>query len=174
MENEARLLLSTARFEVRELVTQTADGETSRRAVVRHPGAVAIVPLLTGDRVCLIRNRRVTVDKTLIEIPAGTREPNETPLETAARELIEETGFRADRWTPLREFFLSPGILDERMHLFVAESLEEVGAQREPGEEIENWIVSWEEALHLVHSGQIEDAKTIVGLLCCEQWRHGG
>ena len=164
-------LLVTSRFRVEEIDRELPDGTRHTRAVVRHAGAVALIPLVDRDHVCLIRNYRVSVDRTLIELPAGTLEPPETPEQTARRELIEETGFRAGRLEPLHSFFMSPGILDERMHVFVASELQEVGAAREAGEEIENLIVRWDEALRLVHSGQIEDAKTLVGLLLYDRVR---
>ena len=158
-------LLVTERFRVEQVHQPLSDGGTRTRAVVRHPGAVTIIPMVDPEHVCLIRNYRVSVQETLIELPAGTLEPPESPESTAHRELIEETGYRAQQVRRLHEFYLSPGILDERMHLFLAQQLEFVGAQPEPGEEIENFIVSWQEAIKLVHDGVIQDAKTIVGLL---------
>lgn len=113
------------------------------------------------------------MDDTLIELPAGTREPHEPPEQTAHRELIEETGYEAARLEPLHEFYLSPGILDERMHLFLATGLREVGANREVGEEIENLVVPWSEALEMVRQGMIQDAKTIVGILSYQLFRVG-
>ena len=83
----------------------------------------------------------------------------------------EETGFQAASLRELHGFYLSPGILDERMHLYVATDLEAVGCAREPGEEIENLVVSWREAMQLVESRQIQDAKTIVGLLLYDRLR---
>lgn len=165
-------LLVTERFRVEEVHRSTPDGGTHTRAIVRHPGAVTMIPMIDSDHVCLIRNFRVSVDKTLIELPAGTLEPPETPEATAHRELIEETGYRASRLTKLHAFYLSPGILDERMHLFVAEQLDSVGPHREPDEEIENMIVAWNEAIALVRDGSIEDAKTIVGLLMYDAIRN--
>lgn len=166
-----KVLLETERFSV-EMVTRTArHGAQWERAVVRHPGAVTIVPITNDGSVCLIRNYRVAVEQTLVELPAGTLEPGEPPEQTAARELVEETGFRPARLTPLQSFFMSPGILDERMHLFVAEELTYVGAAREETEEIENLVVSWPEALRMVRDGQIQDAKTLVGLLAYDQLR---
>ena len=82
-------------FHVERVTAQTKHGKEIVRDVVRHPGSVAIVPLLGQDRVCLIKNVRVSVDDTLIEIPAGTMEPPEPPVDCAHRELIEETGYRA-------------------------------------------------------------------------------
>ena len=165
-----KILLETSRFRVEEVTRPLAGGGTRTRAIVRHPGAVTILPLVTPDSVCLIRNYRVAAGQSLIELPAGTLEPNEPPAQTAARELIEETGYRAGRIQHLHSFYLSPGIMDERMHLFVATELTEVGAAREPGEEIENWIVSWDEALDLVAQGQIQDAKSLVGLLYFDRY----
>jgi ADP-ribose pyrophosphatase len=130
-----------------------------------------IVPLLDDGRVCLIRNWRVAVGKTLIELPAGTLEPPEPAIETAEGELIEETGYRAKRIEFLHAFFLSPGILDEKMHLYLATGLTEGETAREEGEEIENWVVPLEEAVAMVFRGEIEDAKTIVGLLWIERLR---
>ena len=88
--------------------------------------------------------------ETLIELPAGTLEPGEDPAETARRELIEETGYRAESVLLLSEFFMSPGILNERMRLFLATGLTAGDTAREPGENIQNLVVSWEEALAMV------------------------
>lgn len=157
-------LLESERFYVERLRYETETGATAERDVVRHPGSVAIVPLLK-DSVCLIRNFRVTVDDQLIEIPAGTMEPPEPSLECAHRELIEETGYRAGKLEHLRSFLPAPGILDEEMHLFVATDLEPGEPARELGEQIENYVVSFEEAHRLVSDGSIRDAKTMLGIL---------
>jgi ADP-ribose pyrophosphatase len=136
-----------------------------------HPGSVAILPILDDGRVCLIHSRRVTVEKTLIEIPAGTREPNETPIETARRELAEETGYRAGELEELLSYFPSPGVMDERMWIFVAYGLTEGNPSREANEEIENLLVSWEDAIAMLDRGEIEDGKTAVALLQYERRR---
>ena len=161
----SELLLSTAKFRVvRETVT-SAGGKTKTREIIRHPGACVIVPLLDDGRVCLIRNWRIAAGQTLIELPAGTLEPPEPPHVTAERELIEETGYRAQKIEFLHAFFLSPGILDEMMHLYVASGLTPGQTALEEGEEIENLLVPWDEAIAMVFRGEIQDAKTIVGLL---------
>lgn len=162
------LLLQTDRFRV---VNATDNGRT--KPVIRHPGAVAILPLVDGDKICLIKNRRVAAGRTLIELPAGTIDPNESPEQTALRELTEETGFTAGRVTLLRKFFLSPGILDEVMWLFVAEQLTAGATQLEDGEQIENLILPWADAMELVYNNTIEDAKTIIGLLSYDRQRMG-
>lgn len=172
MPRESRTLLESAKFRVVEyLMEGEADQSIVRRQIVEHPGAVTIIPLLEDGRVCLIRNRRIAVGKTLIELPAGTIDPNEPPQLTASRELKEETGYTADRWRELPAFYMSPGILTERMYLFVAEELTPGSTAREAGEEIENLIVDWEEAVAMAERGEIEDAKSLVGILRWDRLR---
>ena len=164
-------LLSTARFDVVEVPAIVGTPHSKTRQIVRHPGAVTIIPLVDEDHVCLIKNYRVSVDKVLIELPAGTREPNEEAIITAERELIEETGYRCKNLELLHRFLLSPGILDEQMHLYVATSLTAGAPAREEGEEIDNLVVTWKQAIDWVFSGKIKDAKTITGLLMFDHLR---
>lgn len=152
-------------FSVQRLSYEATNGEPLTKDVVRHPGSVAIVPVLEDGRLCLIKNHRVTVADTLIEIPAGTMEPPEPPLDCAYRELIEETGYRAGAMKPISRFFPAPGILDEEMHLFVATDLVAGDPAREVNEQIENHIVTLDEALRLMSVGEIRDAKTMLGIL---------
>ena len=121
MAGEPERLLETPVFYVERIHYSTQAGGDRTRSVVRHPGAVAIVPMVDQDHVCLIRNFRPSVNRTLIEIPAGTLEPGESVEQTARREHLEETENTAASWQPLQALFLSPGILDERMHFFLAE-----------------------------------------------------
>ncbi|NOY41642.1 MAG: NUDIX hydrolase [Planctomycetes bacterium] len=172
MPDNEQILLKTPRFDVVERFVETGPNRPAvARQVVIHPGAVTIVPLLEKNRVCLIRNFRVAVSKTLIELPAGTIDPNEPPGVTASRELQEETGYTADNWRELPAFFMSPGILNERMYVFVAEGLQQGPPAREAGEQIENLIVDWQDAVAMVERGEIEDAKTIVAILMWERLR---
>jgi ADP-ribose pyrophosphatase len=168
------VLLTTSRFRVVEISRVATDGSVRKREILRHPGAVTILPMVDDQQVCLIRNFRVTVNRPLIELPAGTLDPREEPLQAAQRELAEETGYRAGGWRHLRSFYLSPGILDERMHLYLATDLVAGAAAREPGEEIENLVVPWGEALRWIQTGEIEDAKTIAGLLFYHQLYRAG
>ncbi len=163
MADPTKILLKTARFNVEQVTWDSARGKVSR-AVIRHPGAVAIVPCVDNDHVCLIRNYRMSVDRELLELPAGTLEVGEDPQLAAFRELQEETGYVAESVELLQEFYLSPGILDERMYLYIARELVAGPPARELGEEMENVVVSWSEARELVRTGKIEDAKTIIGL----------
>jgi ADP-ribose diphosphatase len=174
MTDALRILLETGRFRVVEETVTREDGRTASCQYVVHPGSVAILPLVDDGHVCLIRNRRLTVQATLIEIPAGTREPDEPPLECARRELEEETGYRASRWEKLAEFYASPGILSERMHVFLARDLVPGNPRREANEEIENLVVSWCKALEMIDRGEIVDGKTIVALLTYDRRRKSG
>jgi ADP-ribose pyrophosphatase len=162
---EPLVLFSGSRFRVVRRVQVTSDGKEHVRQTIEHPGAVAILPLIDRQRICLLRNYRVAVGQELVELPAGTLEPGEDPAETAARELVEETGYRARRIELLTRFYTSPGILNERMDLFLATGLEPGPQALEPGEQIETWIVSWDDALAMAGDGRIRDAKTLVGLL---------
>jgi ADP-ribose pyrophosphatase len=165
MSNELRTLLETGRFTVVEEIVIRPDGREARCQYVKHPGAVAILPLVDDRHVCLIRGRRLTVGKTLIEIPAGTREPNESPLVTARRELAEETGYQAAQWEPLATYYPSPGVLNEQMWVFVARDLTPGPPAREANEEIENLVVTWDDAMNMLDRGEIQDSKTLVALL---------
>jgi ADP-ribose pyrophosphatase len=167
-------LLRTRRFTVVELHVQRPDGQPASCLAVRHPGAVVILPLLGDGRICLIRSQRMTVGRTLVELPAGTREPDEPPLETARRELEEETGYRAAHLEPLAEFFTSPGVLDERMDAFVATGLTPGPPRREANEHIENFVVTWDEAMEMVGRGEVMDAKSLVTLLLYERRGNAG
>ena len=172
MAEPVEVLLATRRFRVLRHAFQAADGQTHFKETVEHPGAVTILPLLDDDRVCLIRNRRLAVGKTLVELPAGTLEPNEDPAATAARELIEETGYRAAKLEKLVEF-LYVARYPQRTHAPVRGHATNRRADcLEPGEQIETLVVSWADAMRMTRDGRIEDAKTLVGLLLYEQTRN--
>jgi ADP-ribose pyrophosphatase len=151
--------------------TVLPNGDTIERDVVLHPGAVVILPLLDEEHVCLVRNHRPVVGETLFEVPAGTLQPPETPEAAAIRELAEETGYRANQWRKLAEFFPSPGILSERMFLFVARDLTPGPMQLEKDENLEPHIAPWREALDWVLNGTIHDAKTMIAILLWERLR---
>jgi len=164
------VLLETKRFRVVRKTHETPSGQSVVRETVEHAGAVVILPLLAKERLCLIRNYRYAVEETLVELPAGTLETGESPLETAHRELIEETGYRAARIEPIHAFYASPGILTEQMHLFVATDLTPGEQQLETGEQIQRLEVSWAQAMEMVRQREIKDAKTLVGLLFYDQY----
>jgi ADP-ribose pyrophosphatase len=163
--NLPEVLFRAQRFCVESVVQNTSDGRQLVREIVRHPGAVVILPILADGQVVFVKNFRAAVNETLIELPAGTLDHDEPPIETAKRELAEETGYRAKTIEPLLTFCMSPGILDEKMHLFLATDLTPGETALEEGEEIEPFLCNWDDALALVGSGEIRDAKSIVGLL---------
>ena len=169
MPDKQRTLCETRRFSVVELDCTQSDGRRATCQFITHPGSVAILPIVDEQRICLIRSRRLTVGETLIEVPAGTREPDEPPLRTAHRELAEETGYRAANLNELVSFYPSPGISNERMWIYVADGLTAGEPKREPNEEIENLVLTWGEALALVERGEIRDGKTLVALLSCHR-----
>jgi ADP-ribose pyrophosphatase len=133
------------------------------REIVEHPGAVAIVAVDGEGYVALVRQLREATRKYLLELPAGTAEPGEQPLETAQRELREECGLSGGEWRELAPFWTTPGFCRERMHLFAAEGVEHGEASPEPDEELE--VVHWHVAEIAERLGEIEDAKTLAGLL---------
>ncbi len=150
--------------------TQTAaDGTVIRRDMIFHPGAVVILPILDAEHVVLLRNHRFVIDETLWEVPAGTREPDEPLEDCAKRELREETGYRAAKWTPLGYLYASPGVLDEKLHLFVAEHLTPGIMKPEADEDLEPVTVRFDDAIRMCLTGEIKDAKTITSLLLWER-----
>jgi len=150
--------------ERREYSDGTPGAPAIVRDVVRHPGAVAVVPVADDGRLVLIRNFRVAVDQWLWELCAGKLEPGEDPTSAAPRELEEETGLAAATITPIGRFFTSPGFADEVMHVFEARGLTPVARRLERGERIEVEALPIERVLEMVRSGEIRDGKTIAGL----------
>jgi ADP-ribose pyrophosphatase len=147
---------------------ELTDGSVAEREVVVHRGAVALVPMVDEGHVCLVRNHRYAIGQNLLEVPAGTIDEGEAPEQTAARELAEETGFVAGRVTQVRDWFVSPGVLTERMFMFLCRDLRPGPAHHELDERLETVIVPWDEALRMARDGRISDAKSILALLICD------
>jgi ADP-ribose pyrophosphatase len=135
------------------------------REIVEHPGAVAIVALDARQRVLLVKQYRSAAGCELWEIPAGTLEAGEAPAHCAARELEEESGYRAAEWRALGYFYSSPGILTEKMYLFLARRLVPASSNCQADEFLQTQFFSFRRALKMIERGDIVDAKTIVGLL---------
>lgn len=151
----------------------TPDGRRSRRDIVDHPGAVAIIAIDPEERVLVVRQFRLAAGRTLLEIPAGTLDRAvdgsvEDPDLAARRELEEETGFRAGSWTHLGAFWTAPGFATELMHLYLARDLVPAHEERlrpDDDERLELEHLPWRVAVGMAERGEIADAKSIVGLL---------
>ncbi|SER44932.1 NUDIX hydrolase [Salisediminibacterium halotolerans] len=136
------------------------DGNTSRRELVYHPGAVAVIAFTEEGKLILVKQYRKALQKAIAEIPAGKLENKESPEKCARRELEEETGLRAASMTKLLSFYTSPGFADEIVHLFLADSLTAGDSGTDDDEFVERVDVTFEEAKKMIESGEIHDAKT--------------
>ncbi len=161
----SRLLHRGRHFSFYQDEVELPEGRRTVRDIVRHPGAVAILPVLPDRRIVLVKQYRYATRKMLLEIPAGTLEPGEQPLECARRELREETGYEAGEMVNLLSCFMAPGYSSEAIHFFIARGLKEVGNDLEQDEEIEIETLMLEEAVNKVEENGIEDAKTVIGIL---------
>ena len=143
----------------------TASGAASvTRDVVVHPGAVTVLPVLEDGWLVMIRNYRYATECELLELPAGTLEPDESPERCALREVEEETGYRAQRVEPLCEFYTTPGICTERMWAFVARGLTETRQNLQGDERIRVVVMPPDQLRRMLVAGEIEDGKTIAAL----------
>ncbi len=152
------------------------DGNTGELEMVRHPGASAIVPFLSDPggadpQLLLLKQYRYAAEQVLWEVPAGRLDAGETPLECAKRELLEETGCRAERMEHLFTMYTTPGFTDEKIHLFMAVGLATGEASREADEFIELETVPLSRALDMIEEGTIQDAKTALAILYAAGFR---
>lgn len=164
-------ILKGRKFDFERVTFTNRVGERSTREVVRHPGAVCILPVLDAGgaggeaKVVMIRVYRFALDRDTWEFPAGTLEPGEEPARCAPRELVEETGYEAESVRKVGSFYTTPGMTDELMHAFVATGLREVGQRLEEDEMIKPVVVTVREALAMVDDGRLADAKSMLTLL---------
>ncbi len=145
--------------------SRLTDGSIVRREIIKTRGAVVIVPLTANNEVRLVKQFRAGVEDWIIELPAGTLEAGEDPDLAAPRELLEETGDQAATWHKLGGFYSAPGILTEYLNLYLATDLTPGPNQLEFDEHIEVLTIPWVEAMALISRGEIEDVKTIAGLM---------
>lgn len=150
---------------------ELANGVTVDLDVIRHPGAAAIVAMTAEDQVLLLRQYRHSVGDELWEIPAGTRDGDETPLVCARRELEEETGFTARTWLPIGALLPVPGYADERIHLFLATDLTPSRQSLDSDEQITVHTIAFDDALRMIDTGTIFDGKTVAALLKADRQR---
>ncbi len=150
-------------FAVTDEVAIDPDGFEIQRNIIRHPGSAVMMAVDELQRILLVRQFRLPASQELWELPAGKLDPGEQPIEAARRELREETGFQAKRWTHLAGFWPSPGYVGEKMDIFLAEDLTEGKQELMDDERIKiQWFDS-SEVGEMIRSGQIEDGKTIIG-----------
>jgi ADP-ribose pyrophosphatase len=152
-------------FKVYKDAVRLPDGSEGTREFIRHPGAVLIVPLFDDGRVLLERQFRYPHGKEFIEVPAGKRDPGEAPLQTAQRELLEETGYVAGDWKRIGMIRNAIGYSDEIIEMFVARGLEKREASLDAGEFLEVFDLKLEEAFEMIRDGRITDAKSVSALL---------
>jgi ADP-ribose pyrophosphatase len=140
-------------------------GVRATREVITHPGSVVVLPVLPNGRIVMIRQYRHATRQYLWELVAGRKEPEETPKEGAARELLEETGYRAKRFKVFLDVFPTPGFLEERMYLLLAEGLIAGEAEPEEDEKIEVRAYKVNELKKMIKSGRLRDAKSVAAIL---------
>jgi ADP-ribose pyrophosphatase len=141
------------------------NGTTARYEIVRHPGGAAVVAVDKQGQVCMLRQYRPAAGGWVWELPAGRLEPAEPPERTARRELLEETGHSAAHWESLGSILSSPGVFAETIHLFLARGLTAGHTRHEQHEVIEVHWLPLADAVRQAHSGELRDAKTVIGLL---------
>jgi ADP-ribose pyrophosphatase len=153
---------------------QSADGHQGTREYLRHPGAVMIIPLLDAEHVLLERQFRYPLGRSIVEFPAGKIDPGEPPFECARRELFEETGYTARRWSHLGGLHNAIAYSDERIEIYLAEDLERSGdATLDAGETLEVFEAPWRQLLEWVRDGAVTDVKTMVGAFWLEKTLRG-
>lgn len=170
MENKLPEIISTATVYKGKVfnieLAQIRDGEIRyAREIVTHHGSCVIVPVFSDNRVALVKQYRHPAQKYLLEIPAGTLNENEPPEVGAAREVEEEIGVSAGKIEKLTEFYVSPGFLTEKMHVFLATELQVTAQNLDDDEFLSIEKYSFAELFEMIRSGEIEDAKTIVGVI---------
>ena len=175
----SKVTFECALFKVRHDKIIEPGGKPAERDVIRHNGSVVILAVDESTNpadpdIILERQYRHAVGQYLIEVPAGTRDPGEAPLAAAKREMIEETGYRAKRWTMLVRYFASPGFLAEWMQIYLARDLTAGVAQPELDEQIEIIRMPLSKAMQLVRDGKIHDGKTLIALSLYDAARRDG
>lgn len=151
-------------------VAKYTDGASRYIEIVEHPGAVLIIPITSNGNIIFIKQYRTVIDKILIELPAGTLEKMEDPLDCAQRELREETGFKANRIIKLSGFYPAPGFCTEYIHVFLATDLVPGKLQQDDDEGIDPIELSLDEACDMINENIIIDAKTIVSIFKYMKW----
>lgn len=143
---------------------ELSTGQKTFREVVKHSGGVVILAF-KEDKILLVKQFRYPMKEVMLELPAGKLEQGEDPFEAAKRELEEETGYCANKWTDLGYVYTSPGYSDEKLYLYKAEDLEFTHCHPDEGEIIQAFEYKYDDVLKMIDNGQINDAKTLCALL---------
>jgi ADP-ribose pyrophosphatase len=156
-------LLKNKLFSVVEEVATDPGGFEIKRSIIKHPGSAVMMAVDEQQRVLLVKQFRLPAEAELWELPAGRIDPGESALEAAKRELREETGYQAKKWTDLASFWASPGYVQEKMNIFLAEELTEGKQEPMEDERIEIRWFAKQELHRMIRAGQVIDGKTLVG-----------
>ena len=167
----SQTLLETKIFSVVEEVANDPSGFEIKRAIVRHSGSAVMMAVDEKERILLVKQYRLPAQKELWELPAGRLDPGENPLQAAKRELREETGFRAKKWTKLTSFWPSPGYVEEKMTVFLATDLLEGEQEPMDDERIETKWFTRKDVHQSILDGKIADAKTMIGYFLWLEYR---
>ena len=170
---DGRVLLEGGFLEVRRDEVRLPDGGTATREYVRHPGAVAVVPLLDDGRLVLVRQFRYPVGQVLLEFPAGKIDPGESVLACAQRELVEETGYRAGEWARAGLIHNAAAYSTEISEIWFARGLTAGAPRLDAGEFVETCLLDEAELEAHAARGELSDVKTLVGLMWLQKWRAG-
>ena len=160
-------------LKIRRDVARMPDGRSTGREYVLHPGAAAMVPIFPDGRILVERQFRYPLKQVFTEIPAGKIDPGETPLQTAQRELVEETGWRAREWAPLTSIHPAIGFADERIDIFLCRDLERAEQGLDDGEFLEIDIVTIDWLLDELRAGRLTDVKTQISVHWLDRMRRG-
>ncbi|MFO1206992.1 MAG: NUDIX hydrolase [Burkholderiales bacterium] len=171
---DSKLVYDGKLLEVREDNVSLPDGQTALREYIVHPGAVIILPMLDEHTVLVERQFRYPLHQHFLELPAGKIDPGEAHAVTARRELLEETGYEALEWTHLFTAYPCVGYSNEKLEFYLAQHLRYVGHPGEEGEFLETVALPVDQALSLLESGEITEAKTIMGLLWIDRRLRAG
>ena len=165
---QSKELLKTSIFRVTEDHAVDPEGFQIKRAIIQHEGSAVMMPVDEKGRILLVKQYRLPARQYLWELPAGRLDPGETPLKAAKRELGEETGLKAKKWTKLAFFYPSPGFLAENMTIFLAEDLKQGDAKPMEDERIETHWYKPKQIDEMIRAGKIQDGKTMIGYF---QWK---
>lgn len=165
MKAETRLQWEGSSWRLLVYGHELPDGEIQEKGYIDHPGAVVLLPLDRQGQLLMLRQYRASLDETILELPAGTREQQESWLACAQRELREETGYRAETFTSLGEMWPAPGYSNELLAIYLASDLSADPLPADSDESIELQPMALQEALAMARDGRLRDAKSIVGIL---------